>query len=167
MWRSELSTSNQNLIRSGVFWLVRCWIVLVFSFFLLFFLNLLHNGAFPPPPPWRKPKQSALLKWRTQPPQQALCCSSASSSMDVSIGCNLPMASLSGIWLGVVSASPEAGCAPGLADCGGRGDLWVPEPGSPGSGSSSALCFQARAYGQGGPKEAEMRQNLSIKCLIM
>lgn len=48
MWRSELSTSNQNLIRSGVFWLVRCWIVLVFSFFLLFFLNLLHNGSISP-----------------------------------------------------------------------------------------------------------------------
>lgn len=51
--------------------------------------------------------------------------------------------------------------------CGGRGDLWVPEAGPPGSGSSSALCFQARAYGQGGPKEAEVRRNLSIKSLIM
>lgn len=99
--------------------------------------------------------------------QQAVCCSSASSSMDMSKGYNLPMDSLSiHVWnmLGSGVSKPRGWMCPGLADCGGRGDVWVPEPGPLGSGSSSDLCFQAGADGQGGPKEAGMRQKASLIC---
>lgn len=49
----------------------------------------------------------------------------------------------------------------------GMGDVWVPEPGPLGCGSSSALCFQAGAHGLGGRNEAEGKLDLSVKRLTM
>lgn len=93
-----------------------------------------------------KTRKDKLAAFRSKP-----C---ASASLDMSYSC---AAAASGCFKRmeyaqtVVLASPRSGCVWGHGRPQGHG-FQIPE--SLGCSGFSALCYEARTYGQGGPKEA-------------
>lgn len=167
---------------------MRCWIIWGFFLFLFFFLSLWHNRSISPDSTLKKTQKrgyGSTAETEDRAPdlfpqvssacsqgragglsQQTWCCSGGSSSRAMSKGFNLPMDS-SGIHvrntLGSGASKPEAECAP----------AWQTEEGEGMCGSQSldpGVCQLLRpllpygAYGQGGPKEAGMRQKASLIC---